>query len=268
MKRQNREADAIGDEQAAEGGQYSFAKIVGIWALATAPMPVFAFAVTPAVIACFNISSEVPPLVVFWPFMIVGLMWQCALSLIIVRRECGEVKWRTVRQRMWYQRPRAPGTGRGSYWLFLWVLPFIILSYASQYVPLPDIVGTIFPCAVHLPHYSLGQVLTPEYKGAWWLLVLALITIPFNYLLGEEFLFRGILLPKMRGVFGRWDWFFNGVFFGMYHLHKPFGIPHQILFSGIILSLPARRFRSNWMAVIVHGTEAIVALWLLLGVIL
>lgn len=110
--------------------------------------------------------------------------------------------------------------------------------------------------------------MTPEYKGAWWLLGLTLLTIPFNYFLGEEFLFRGILLPKMKGVFGRWDWFFNGVFFAMYHLHKPFGVLHQIVFAGLLLSLPAKLFRSNWMAVIIHGTEAFIATWIILKIIL
>lgn len=251
-----------------EDKQYSLAKIVGIWALATAPMVLFAFVVTPAVIKWFNIPPSVPSFLVFWPFMIIGLMWQFVLSLIIVRRECGNLKWQTIRKRMWYNKPRDPRTGRSSYWLLLWAIPFIVLSYASQHISLPNIVGTVFPFVNNLPHYSLGQLMTPEYKGVWLLLGLTLITIPFNYFLGEEFLFRGILLPKMRGVFGRWDWFFNGVFFGMYHLHKPFGILHQILFSGLILSLPAKLFRTNWIAVIVHGTEAFVATWIILKIIL
>ena len=255
------------EETIVEETQYSLTKIIIIWALATAPMVILAFVVTPAVISCFNIPQSVPAFLVFWPFMNVGLMWQFVLSLIIVKREHGDIKWHTVRRRMWYIKPHNPRTGSSSYWLLLWAIPFIVLSYASQHVCLPDIVGSLFPFAKNLPQYNLGQVMTPEYKGVWWLLVLTLITIPFNYFLGEEFLFRGILLPKMRGVFGRWDWFFNGLFFGMYHLHKPFGIPHQILFSGLIISLPARLFRSNWMAVVVHGTEGFVAFWIILGVI-
>jgi membrane protease YdiL (CAAX protease family) len=43
----------------------------------------------------------------------------------------------------------------------------------------------------------------------------------FNSFLGEELLFRGVLLPRMNAVFGRWDWLANGVVFGAYHLHQP-----------------------------------------------
>jgi hypothetical protein len=42
-----------------------------------------------------------------------------------------------------------------------------------------------------------------------------------NYLYGEEFLFRGLLLPRMHRVFGKWDWLANSVLFGLYHVHKP-----------------------------------------------
>jgi membrane protease YdiL (CAAX protease family) len=36
----------------------------------------------------------------------------------------------------------------------------------------------------------------------------------FNTVLGEELLFRGLLLPRMNGVFGERDWLANGVLFG------------------------------------------------------
>lgn len=266
------QADQAGNKSLEENfdseEQYSFRKIVLIWFLGTAPMVLLAYVVTPAVIRIFQIPSSTPAFLVFWPFMILGLIWQFVLSLMIVKRECGDIRWATIRKRMWYQKPRNPRSRKRSWWLLLWTIPFIGLSYAAQHVSLPDVAGTIFPFLKDVPHYNLGPLMSPEYKGMWLLLGLTLLTIPFNYFLGEEFLFRGILLPKMRGVFGRFDWFFNGVFFAFYHLHKPLGVFHQIVFAGLILSLPARLFRSNWMAVIVHGTEAFVATWIILKVIL
>jgi membrane protease YdiL (CAAX protease family) len=46
----------------------------------------------------------------------------------------------------------------------------------------------------------------------------------FNTVLGEELLFRGLLLPRMQGAFGRGDWVANGVLFAVYHLHVPWVI--------------------------------------------
>jgi membrane protease YdiL (CAAX protease family) len=44
---------------------------------------------------------------------------------------------------------------------------------------------------------------------AWWFFALFVVNATFNTILGEEFLFRGVLLPRMEGVFGRWSWVAN-----------------------------------------------------------
>ena len=58
----------------------------------------------------------------------------------------------------------------------------------------------------------------------------------FNTVLGEELLFRGLLLPRMNGAFGRWDWVANGVLFAAYHLHVPWTIPANLIDTFILLS--------------------------------
>jgi membrane protease YdiL (CAAX protease family) len=92
--------------------------------------------------------------------------------------------------------------------------------------------------------------------GQWWLLGVALINNAFNYFLGEEFLFRGVLLPKMEGVFGRWDWLANAVLFSAYHLHIPFAIIPNILITAPYI-WACKYFRSNWFGVIVHGAGGV-----------
>jgi membrane protease YdiL (CAAX protease family) len=44
----------------------------------------------------------------------------------------------------------------------------------------------------------------------------------------EELFFRGLLLPRMRKVFGRIEWVV-GTIFGLYHLHQPWSMPASIL---------------------------------------
>ncbi|MBN2688466.1 MAG: hypothetical protein JXR85_09875, partial [Deltaproteobacteria bacterium] len=71
----DRNSDLPRSEMAmAEDEQYSLLKIFLIWALATAPMVLLAFVVTPAVIKGFDIPAGIPAFVVFWPFMIIGLV--------------------------------------------------------------------------------------------------------------------------------------------------------------------------------------------------
>jgi uncharacterized protein len=101
---------------------------------------------------------------------------------------------------------------------------------------------------------NLGVIVDPQFQGQWWILGLALISMIFNYLLGEELLFRGVLLPKAARVFGRWDWVANTVLFGLYHVHK-FGAWPSMIASSFGYAWAAKRYRSLWMSLIVHGIE-------------
>jgi hypothetical protein len=113
---------------------------------------------------------------------------------------------------------------------------------------------------------GLSRVYYPH-GGLWWLLGVTPFSFLFNYFPGEEFLWHGVLLPKMRGVFGKYDWVANAVLFGFYHLHKPWQLP-SVIVSNLTYGWPARRFRSNWMAIIVHGAEGLPTLALVLVIIL
>jgi len=72
----------------------------------------------------------------------------------------------------------------------------------------------VFPFFAEPQGFSLGATLdTPEARsqlvGAWGIWGLFLLNALFNTFLGEELLFRGLLLPRMAGVFGKWDWVMN-----------------------------------------------------------
>lgn len=53
----------------------------------------------------------------------------------------------------------------------------------------------------------------------------------FN-IFGEEIYYRGYLLPRMRGVFGKWDWVANGVLFTLKHVYQRWLYP-GILVGGL-----------------------------------
>ena len=245
--------------------QYSLKKILIIWISSALPMAILAFVITPALIPIINL----PPLIIYWLAIILGLIWQFVLSVIILKKDGHKLSWSTIQKRMKFQKPRNPKTGKYNNWLFLWVIPFIALSgFIQSGVGFPDLDSIAGPLINNLPQYDLSKLATPEYKGAWWILGLFLITMLFNYFLGEEFLYRGILLPKMNGVFGKWDWFANGVLFGFYHLHKPQIIISTALLFGFLFAFPTKRFQSSWMAVIIHGIEGLLGLIIVFRVIL
>lgn len=246
--------------------QFSLGKILAIWALSAMPMGLLAYVFTPFVVK----STGWPPLIVYWFAVIAGLAWQFILSLLVLKYEGHPLNWSTVKTRMKYRKPIHPKTGKASYRLLLWTIPFIVLSalIQSETLPLPDVDALLTPLLSHLPQYDLSDLASAQYKGAWWIPLLFLVTCIFNYFLGEEFMYRGILLPKMNGVFGRWDWFFNGILFGLYHLHKPQVMLSTALYFGFVFAFPSKLFQSSWMAFIIHGLEGLTGLIIVLAIVM
>jgi uncharacterized protein len=249
---------------AANTAQYSLPKILGIWASVTVPMAVLAFVVAPAIMA----HTSLHPGIVHWIAVVVGMRGQFVVSLLVLRHELGGLHWAAVKERIWLNLPREPRTGRPRKRLFVWVVPAIAANVLGGYLATRlDSAWTNWLPALREPSYTQIQGLAdPQFQGAWWLLGLALVSLTFNYLLGEELLFRGVLLPRMAGVFGRWDWVANTVLFGLYHVHKIWFWPSMIA-SSFGTAWAVKRYRSLWMGVIVHGVEGYFVV-LVLGVIL
>jgi membrane protease YdiL (CAAX protease family) len=268
-------SNARADQGAEKGEQYSLVKILGIWALAAIPMGVLSWIVFPAVSP--NSSSD--PLgagVARLVLLTLGLIWLFVLSMILVRREEGDLRWATIKRRLRLDTPRDPKTGETRRRLWLWLIPFLIATVVWELALTSYVDGvwvTVFPFFAEPPGYSFGAVLESQeildqLVGAWWFFGVFVISAIFNTILGEEFLFRGVLLPKMEGVFGKWSWVANGVFFGFYHVHQPWGIVGSVVSGALLYAFPTWRFRSTWMGIIVHSAQSVFFAFLILGIVL
>lgn len=242
--------------------QYTVRQVLAIWAAAALPMAVLAWAVWPALSDATNLH----PGMLFWLLMVVGMVWQFALAVTILYRELGTLRWSAVAPRIWAQQPRNPRTGQRSprsWWALVPITAvFAVLTFASEELTVFfDALGWVAPEGT-----DIRQLVSPEFDGQWWILGVAAISFAFNYVLGEELLFRGVLLPKMQGAFGRWDWLVNAVLFTAYHLHKIWALP-LILLTSLPFSWAARRYRSIWFAIILHSIEGVVVFVVIVGVV-
>jgi uncharacterized protein len=254
--------------------QYSLGRILGIWALAAVPMGILSWIIFPVASPDFN-SDPLEFAVTRIVLLALGLVWLFVLSMIIVRREEGDLRWATVKRRLRLNAPRDPATGQPRARLWLWVVPFIVGVAVIELVlntPLENAWVSVFPFLAEPENYSFNAILGSQeilqrLVGAWWFLALVVVQAIFNTILGEEFLFRGVLLPRMEGVFGRWSWVANSVLFGLYHVHMPWVIPNAFL-TGLLYTYPAYRYRSTWMSIIVHSAQSVYFAFLVLGVVL
>jgi len=268
-------ANAQVDVVAEMGEQYSLARILGIWALAAIPMGILSWIVFPALSPDFG-SDPLGAAVTRIVLLTFGLIWLFVLSMILVRQEEGDLRWATIKRRLWLNTPRDPKNGETRRRLWLWVIPFLIGIVVWELALTSSVDAlwvSIFPFLAEPPGYSFAAVLDSQeilerLVGAWWFLALFIVFAVFNTILGEEFLFRGVLLPKMEGVFGRWSWVANGVLFGFWHVHQPWSIVGAVVSGVFFYAFPTRRFRSTWMGVIVHSGQSVFIAFLILGIVL
>lgn len=254
--------------------QYTLWQILGLWALAALPMGILSWIVFPALSPEFG-ADPLEAGVTRILLLTVGLIWLLVLTLIIVRQEEGDLRWATVKRRLRLNGPLDPATGETRPRLWLWAIPFVLgtVVWGAALMPYAEKVWVqLFPFFAEPAGYSFSAVFESQeildsLVGAWWFLGLFLISGAFN-ILGEEFLLRGVLLPKMEGVFGRWSWVANGLLFAFYHVHQPWTIAGNVVSGALLLAFPSWRFRSTWMGVIVHSVENVFFAILILGIIL
>jgi len=255
--------------------QYSLVKILDIWALAAIPMGILGWVAFPALAPDFR-SDPLGAGVTRVALLTVGLIWQFVLSMIIVRQETGNLRWTTIKHRLRLNAPQDPVTCEARARLWLWAIPLIVAIVVWEIAVGPYATrgwSAVFPFLAEPPGYSLNAVfgsreVLGQLVGAWWFFGLFVINAVFNTVLGEEFLFRGVLLPKMEGAFGRWSWLANGILFGGYHLHQPWSIPANAISGAALVAFPSWRFRSTWLGVIVHSVQSVYFAFLILGVVL
>ena len=192
----------------------------------------------------------------------VGLIWQFVLVMALVGREQCSLRWSTLREALWLRSPRSPRSGRtgGRIWLVL--IPLVFAFAVAGLIPTfgaPD-------------KRDIGSFLGSDagqsfLSGNWgWFAVMVVLWV-FNTVLGEELLFRGLLLPRMNSAFGRGDWIANGVLFAAYHLHVPWLIPANLL-DMFILSYPTKRYQSAWIGIAVHSAQSVLAAVIVLPLVL
>jgi membrane protease YdiL (CAAX protease family) len=240
--------------------QYSLGQIAAVWAAAALPMAFLAWVLAPWLADRLHGPDQLTKALLLC--LTAGLIWQFVLVAILVAHEQRSLRWSSVRRALWLNAPRSPRTGRrgGRVWL---ILPLLILGFGAEEL-IPEIHRVASHDFLTFLDSHAGHVFL---SGAWgWFALIAALAV-FNTVLGEELLFRGLLLPRMNGAFGERDWVANGVLFAAYHLHMPWVIPATLL-DTFLLAYPSKRYRSALVGIAVHSAQSVVLLAITLSLVL
>ena len=101
----------------------------------------------------------------------------------------------------------------------------------------------------HSPAFMSFEPLT---KGRYWLL---LVWLPYWILniLGEEFLWRGVMLPRQEVAFGKYTWIIHGIGWGLFHIAFGWQLLITLIPLIFIQSYIVQRTKNSWIGVIMHG---------------
>ncbi len=101
----------------------------------------------------------------------------------------------------------------------------------------------------HSPSFMSFEPLT---KGRYWLLI---IWAPYWILniLGEEFLWRGVMLPRQEVAFGKHAWVIHGFGWGLFHVAFGWQLIITLIPLIFIQSYIVQRTKNSWIGVIMHG---------------
>ena len=101
----------------------------------------------------------------------------------------------------------------------------------------------------HSPAFMSFEPLT---KGRYWLL---LVWFPYWILniLGEEILWRGVMLPRQEILFGKYAWVIHGFGWGLFHIAFGWQLLITLIPLIFIQSYVVQRTKNSWTGVIMHG---------------
>ena len=243
--------------------QYSGLQIASLWVAAAGPMAILAWLVAPAL--SHHLGTSEPLGAALLICFNAGLLWILALTLIMVRVEQGGLAWSQVRDALWLRPPQDPKTRRVGGKIWWWLVPFVLLSTALEFLP----INPTGPVVRDFPNFISdgGHRVDRFYQGAWGLFALSVLVLFLSPIV-EELFFRGLLLPRMRKVCGRFDWIVNGTIFTAYHLHEPWVMPTTLLTGIFGQAYPAKRFRSIWISIAAHTLPSFVMVAVILGLVL
>jgi CAAX protease family protein len=150
------------------------------------------------------------------------------------------------------RRPKRQGSWDARLWLrpmnggdWLWT----IVGIAAVAVLTGGIVGLLPDKATLRLSFMTLEPLGP---GRYWILGAWLPFFVLN-IVGEEFVWRGVVLPRQEVAFGGRAWLVNGILWFLFHAAFPWQVLLTLVPITLILPYVVQRRRSTWVGVVIHA---------------
>ena len=191
--------------------------------------------------------------------LLIPLIFMLVASLIALRMEGYPVTWDSIKQRFRLQRMNRTD------WIWTGISLLIMLVGAGIFgvlgqilvtqgiIPLPDKIPTALLDPTIDPANLLNvfrDALGPNVQGNWGLVLFMLVLLFFN-ILGEEFWWRGLILPRQELTHGKNTWLIHGTLWAFFHTFKYWSVI-GLLPVCLALTYVAQRRQNTWPGIITH----------------
>ena len=233
----------------------------------------------PSAYSWITIYGMIPLLIkagisMYWSFILAitsCTMLMLMAALIAYRLEGNPMTWAALKDRF------RLFPIRGKTWL--WTL--LLIAMIPLYVLLRELISKrIALIPTFAPPAFLPLVLDPRVSqssipssfmgipllNSWWLIPIQLGTLFFN-IYGEEFWWRGYILPRQELKFGKWTWLVHGVLWASFHSFWWWDVL-AILPGALVMSFVAQRTRNTTPGIIWHWiNNGLTVIVLILGIL-
>lgn len=180
---------------------------------------------------------------VIWWFLIAAFGMFIPLLMLAVcmlRKE----EW-LFKAGMWKARLRFRRMNSGDW---LWSIGGLVVIGIWSYL-IMMIIATFTGPLDHQPPFMQFEPLS---AGRYWILAVWFPYWIFN-IMGEEILWRGVILPRQEKSFGKNAWIFQGIGWGLFHI--AFGWQLLITLIPILFVLPyiVQKRKNSWIGVFIHA---------------
>jgi len=180
--------------------------------------------------------------ILFW-FLVAGLglfLPMLILAYLLLKKEGVKINRRSWADRLRFRKMN-PGDWTWS------VGAVVVISLLS--LGIIKIIEALIGAVHSTPPFMSFEPLTPD---RFWIL---LVWLPYWFLniMGEEILWRGVLLPRQEQAFGRMTWLLHGFAWGVFHL--AFGWQFLVMLIPLLFiqSYVVQRRKNSWTGVFIHA---------------
>ena len=216
-------------------------------------------------------QSGINDFINFFVSMVIPLALMLIASLIAFKIEGNDFKWSTLSSRFRLKKMNKIDWLYTAGLLAVMILIYGTLSFTSKWLiqykffsPPEFLLPAVDPRVEQ--SLLLDSFMGVPLKGQWWIAIIYFIALLFN-IFGEEFWWRGYILPRQELAFKKWTWIIHGSLWGLFHIFWKWNLI-ILLPTCIALSYVIYKRKNTWIGIITHmAFNSVPLIGLIIGII-